>query len=243
MEKHSEILKITPGCTDHNGMLGYYETFRAFMDMAAIHAELLGVGFEAMFKRRLFWLTVKTRVDFSRRPKMREEAELLTWPEAPGRLRANRSYEARVDGELCIRGRTEWAVIDTDTNRLVPMKGIFSDELIFDIPAAIDEPFAQIPDEFTPDEQYSDYTVRSIDIDVGGHMNNAAYVRTLIGSLSIKELNAIDPKSITVIFRAPCHEGDLLKLYRHDTETYSDFKMMREDETVLLCRMEKTISN
>ncbi len=74
-------------------------------------------------------------------------------------------------------------------------------------------------------------------------MNNSAYVRALIGSLSIKELNSVDPKSITVIFRAPCHEGDLLRLFRRDTETHADFKMMKEGETVLLCRMEKTISN
>ena len=239
MEKHSEILKITPGCTDASGMLGYYETFRAFMDMAAIHAELLGLGFDAMFSRGLFWLTVKTRIDFIRRPKMREEAELLTWPEEPGRMRANRSYEARVKGELCIRGRTEWAVIDTNTGSLVPMKQVFSDELVFDIPGAIDEPFARIPDEFRPEDEYASYTVRSIDIDVGGHMNNAAYLRTLIGSFTISELERISPKSVTAIFRASCHEGDTLKLYKRETDSSVDVKMTNGAETVFLARLER----
>ena len=48
---YEEELKVTPGFADARGLLGVPDTFRAFMDMAAIHAELIGVGFDAMAKR------------------------------------------------------------------------------------------------------------------------------------------------------------------------------------------------
>ncbi len=75
---HEEYLKITPGCADASGRLGIYETFRAFMDIAAIHAKLIGVGFDDMAKRGLFWLTAKTKVIFYERPRMGELAVLRT---------------------------------------------------------------------------------------------------------------------------------------------------------------------
>lgn len=238
-EIHEENLKITPGFSDARGRLGIYETFRAFMDIAAIHAELLGVGYQALLDKGLFWLTVKTQVNFIRRPRMREEALLRTWPEAPGKLRANRSYEARVNGETVLTGKTEWALMDIRQNRLVPMQGVFPQELSFDTPSACPEPFIKISDDFLPDDEYAEYRVSSVDIDVGGHMNNSAYVRAIVGSISNAELDRIAPKSMTVIFRAPCFEGDTLRLYKRETEELVCFKMTREGETAVLAAMEK----
>jgi len=239
LDLYEENLKVTPGCSDARGRLGIYETFRAFMDMAAIHAELLGVGYQALLEKGLFWLTVKTHFDFIKRPPMRSDVTLRTWPEAPGRLRTNRSYEAVMNGETVITGKTEWAVIDTAKNRLVTMKGIFPEELDFDRPSASPDPFMRIPDEFTPEEEYAEFRVSSVDIDVGGHMNNAAYVRAIVGSISNAELDRLSPKSMTVIFRTPCFEGELLKLYKRETEEYVWFKIERAGETAVLAGMEK----
>lgn len=230
-------LTVTPGCADCFGRLGVYETFRAFMDMAAIHAELLGVGFEAMAERGLFWLTVKTRVEFIKRPSMAEELALRTWPEAPERVRANRSYEADLNGETVIRGRTEWAVINTGSGRLVPMRGIFPEELPFDKPSASPEPFSRLEDEFLPGEKLCDYRVSSVDIDVGGHMNNAAYVRALMSAFTKAELAQMDISCAEVIFRAPCFEGDVLDIFRRRTPGGYALRMSREGETVILAEI------
>ena len=230
-------LDITPGFADCTGRLGIYETFRALMDMAAIHAEELGVGFEAMARRDTFWLTVKTQVNFIERPKMPETVTLRTWPEMPEKVRANRSYEV-IFGRTLITGKTEWAVINTKTHRLVPMRGVFPEELRFEKPTSCPEPFGHIEDSFSEGDRVDEYRVRSVDIDVGGHMNNAAYIKALMGSFSNGELMDMDIKKVEAIFKSPCFEGDKLMIYRRRTEKGFAIKMARGEETVLLAGIE-----
>ncbi len=46
---------------DASGRLSIPDTFGACQDIAAQHAELIGVGGKAMMSRGLFWLTPLTR--------------------------------------------------------------------------------------------------------------------------------------------------------------------------------------
>ncbi|MBQ1878012.1 MAG: hypothetical protein II161_04265, partial [Erysipelotrichaceae bacterium] len=61
-------LEITLSMTDSSGKLGHAEAFALFMDIAGQHAEMLGIGARALLPRNLFWLTVRTRVIFEKRP-------------------------------------------------------------------------------------------------------------------------------------------------------------------------------
>ncbi len=117
---------------DAGGCLSYHDCFGMFMDVAAEHAEALGIGLRAMARRDLFWLTVKTQVRFYRRPAMLERCILRTWPELPGKMRGNRSYQLMSeDDEILVGGKTEWAVINTKTQELVPMQLVYPDTFSF----------------------------------------------------------------------------------------------------------------
>ena len=59
---------ILPSLCDGSGRLGIPDAFALFMDIASEHAEALGCGIGALGKKGLFWLTVRTRVRFFRRP-------------------------------------------------------------------------------------------------------------------------------------------------------------------------------
>ena len=51
-------------------------------------------------------------------------------------------------------------------------------------------------------------------------MNNAAYVRALMGMVSVQELKAMDIREITVIFKTSAHEDDVLSMmYKKDGNT------------------------
>ena len=234
---YEEELKVTPGFADARGLLGVPDTFRAFMDMAAIHAELIGVGFDAMAKRDMFWLTVKTRIDFIKRPRMGQGVLLRTWPEKPERARGNRSYEMILNGETAAAGKTEWAVINVKTNRLCPLAGVYPEELTFTGECACPEPFAKVDDDFSEGDEAFTYRVVSTDIDVGGHMNNAAYVRALFAAFSNAELENMDIARMDVIFRAPCYEGDELKVWRRAEADGFAMKMEREGKPAILAKV------
>ena len=232
---------IPASFADHTARLGVHNAFGLFMDAATEHAEALGVGYRAMAKRGLFWLTVKTRIDFIERPHIGETVLLTTWPERPGKLRSCRSYEMRMaeDGRMLLRGKTEWAVVNMKTGMLVPMEGVFPAEIGFSDDSAIPEPFTRITAGWEDAETYSEYRIRSTDIDIGGHMNNAAYVRAMLGGFSVAELDSMAIRSAEVNFKRPCFEGETLRFQRKAADGALDIRVSRSggDETVLLARL------
>ena len=207
------------------------------MDLATEHAERLGIGLSAMMAKKRFWVTVRTKIIFYERPAVSEEVRLITWPEKPGQVRCNRSYEIRRGESLLISGRTEWAVMNTETNTIAPATDLFPADLDYVSGAALSEPFARISTRFDGLEPFASYTVRSTDIDLGGHMNNAAYPRALFGAFTIQELEDMRARSIDLIFRAPCYEGEKLDFYKKPGEGVLDLRAARGDETVLLARI------
>ena len=166
MEKYEMRRQIGPSICDASGKLSHAEAFGLFMDIASFHAEQIGVGLGAMAQKDLFWLTVKTQVNFIRRPRMLQNVTLETWPEQPDKMRGNRSYIMRCGEDTVLTGKTEWAVINTATHKLVPLEGIYPAELRFENGTAAPEPFARIADHFEGIAPYDEYRVRSTDIDV-----------------------------------------------------------------------------
>ncbi len=201
---------IPPSACDYSGRLGYAGAFAVLMDLATEHAEHLGIGLAAMKAKNRFWVTVRTKIIFHERPAVSEAVRLITWPEKPGAVRCNRSYEIRRGDKLLIAGRTEWAVMNTEANAIAPAADLFPADLDYVSGSSVSEPFVRIPARFDGTEPFASYTVRSTDIDLGGHMNNAAYPRALFGAFSAKELEAMQARSIDLIFRAPCYEGEKL---------------------------------
>ena len=227
---------LGPSVCDASGHLSYPGAFGLFQDMAAAHAELLGVGFEAMLARKYFWLTVKTRIVFLERPKIDETVLLRSWPEKPGAIRCHRSYTLHRGGALCLCGRTEWAVMDTAAQRLIPPGTLFPEGLEYPA-AACTEAFARISprtEDFAP---CGEYRVRSTDIDVGGHMNNAAYLHAVFGALSSAEIAAREIRTVDAIFRAPCFEGEALGIQRRESEGSLELRLSRGEESVFLARL------
>ncbi len=108
-------------------------------------------------------------------------------------------------------------------------------------PSACPEGFVRIKDRFSEADKYAEYTVRSTDIDIGHHMNNAKYVQALLGTFSNKELREMQPKSFDVIFRNSVYEGDVLNFYKQPgIDGGFDIRVARasDDMTALLVHME-----
>lgn len=206
-------LEVKASMCDDSGRLGIPAMLDLFMDVATTHAIRMGCGWPQIVKRHLFWLTVKTKAIFDERPRMGESFTIRTWPEAPDKMRCNRSYEISQAGRVLVRAKTEWAVLDTEAGTLVPVATVYPEGLEFPAPVC-PEPFVRVADTFTDAEPFATYTVRSTDIDVGHHMNNVAYSRAVLGSFSCAELAELNIREVDCIFRNQCFEGDVLTVQR-----------------------------
>ena len=194
---------------DPTGRLSVPETFDLFMNTAAEAAEALGIGIGMLRTRGLFWLTVKTRVEFLNRPALGDRVEISTWPDAPGDTRCERHYAIIKGGETLVRGKTEWAIASMLTGRPQKLAGVMPEGLHYDIAPACPEPFPMI-DEAFPDPPFAEHRVRALAIDMARHMNNVAYVRAIVNAFSVKEWLKMDVRRMDVIFRASAREGQVL---------------------------------
>ena len=238
-ELFEQTVTVGPSVCDASGRLSFPDAFALCMDIAAAHAQALGCGLYDLAPRDLFWVTVKTQLRFFERPRMMERVTLRTWPEAPGKLRGNRSYEIAGTGGVAVAGKTEWAVMELRSMRPALLADVYPPELRFQRPSAAPGPFARSGDSFDDAEALSRYIVRSPDIDVGGHMNNAAYVRAVFGFIPNRELEELGGCRIDAVFRTPCFEGETLTLRRKKTETGSDLCFVKSDgAAALLLRIE-----
>lgn len=239
LNKFSTQITVMPSQTDFINRLGYYETFRLFMDLANMHAEKLGVDQLTLMNRSLFWLTVKTRIRFYRRPGMSCRVEGQTWPVRPLSLRTDRCYRLLDDEGPLAEGRTEWAIMDLSKGRLANLADLFPTELEFNEESFPIEDFPRIMPADDTYELKGTYKVTSSDIDMGQHMNNAAYVRALLGMFSVQELRDMDIKEITVVFKTSAHEGDVLSMPLKRTGNTIDTGLYFQDgKPALLARIE-----
>ena len=235
---YSHPITILPSVCDATARLSVPGAFSLFMDVATEHADALGISMRQIGAKGLFWLTVRTRIRFYKRPGMLESAEITTFPEDPGKLRCNRDYVLSQNGKILIEGKTEWAILETQTGKLHTASDIFPGDLTPEAKPVWDEPFSRISDDFSAAEAFGTYTVQSTDIDLGGHMNNAAYIRAIASLYPCEQWNAMEIREMEAVYRAPCFEGDLLRVYRRQAENITDLRMANaEDQTVLLARI------
>ena len=227
-------ITVLPSICDATVRLGCANTFAAFMDIASEHAELLGVGGAAMAAKKAFWLTVRTRVIFYGRPRMMQEVTAKTWPLPPAKLRCDRLYKLydEKSGKVYAEGKTEWAVLDTASGKVVPVESIGFPELEYDTERVCEAPFTRFRDEKEGREPAGEFTVMPSDTDYGNHMNNIAYVRKILDTIPTAEQAKMKISEIEINFCRPCYEGEKVLIYRRNEDSARFYTLCRGD-TVL----------
>ncbi len=233
-EKLTLSMTVLPSMCDDTSRFGLENIVKLFMDVASVHAEQLGVGMTAMREKKFFWLTARTRVHITRAPRMLEPIEVSTWPMPLQEVRCVRQYEIRSGGESVVTGKTVWAILDVETKKLLPAKAIFPPELEPLTDDVCPGAFARIGKDFSDCETLGSYTVRSVDIDLGGHMNNAAYVGALLGCLSCRERHEARFTDLEINYLSPCFEGDTLTFRRRRTDAAEEFGAFTQSGTLAI---------
>ncbi len=212
--------------------------FSLILNAAASHSELIGTGCADMEERGLFWLMVRSRIRFHRRPLMMEECKLTTWPNRPGHFLCDRYYALTKGEELLIEGRNEWAVLSTESGKPTRTEHIYPDGFTPLDASLLSEPFRRMRDDFSEEEKVKELTVQPSDIDFGRHVNNALYLRMLTDSFSLSEWEALSPLEMEVQYVAPCFEGETLSVYRRQEADGFSFAIRKPDgKCALLARL------
>lgn len=222
---------VSSSLCDAQGKLGIRNIFDICMDMAAEHAVALGVGYYEMLERRCYWVAVRTRVRLHERPPLGENVTVETWPGKPSLAKADRFYRLMRGDKLFAEGRTEWAAQDIDTGMIRRTDSYgYPVDLTHREEKLCAEPFTRFKiAQPAPEELAQVYTVGSMDIDVGRHMNNVAYIRMLLGTFTTAEQEEMDIAEVEISYRNACFEGEKLSIYRQKEGNIWRFQVEKQE--------------
>ncbi len=209
--------KVTASSCDYEGKLSLWDVFALFQDMAAEHAGILGIGLYDLAEKDMFWLTLRTKVRFFRKADMYEDVAAVTWPEVPDRARCLRDYALTSGDELLADGKTEWAIMNRKTGKLVKPAEIYPEEMEILNEFAFTDKLEKLDNRFEG-ETFAEYVIKSTDMDVGGHMNNIAYIRAFAGLLPVDEWKRMRVKEMEVAYKEQCFEGEILTFKKKEEE-------------------------
>lgn len=157
------------------------------------------------------WVVRKTRMRVQRFPRFGEKLELLTFCSGLGSMWGERRTTIARPGELGsdVEAAALWVHLDPETWRPFPFSA--EETALYGAAAAGRRISARLRHPAPEaDGQTSAWTFRAIDLDIAGHVNNAAYWQPLEEEL----LTGTDPQLIDaeIEFRTPAQPGEKLLL-------------------------------
>lgn len=183
---YEEILHVNGFECDLNQKLKPAAFFQHLTEAATLHAAELGVGFDAMYARNLFWVHARMKIQFYRFPRVHDRIIIHTWPKTiQQKLFYIRDFEMLTEnGERLAAATSAWLVMDAAARRMVPPKS-----LDFDLPTAdragLDEPLERIGLAQSGEECLRVRAGYSA-VDMLGHVNNSRYVEWICDAVPME---------------------------------------------------------
>ncbi len=181
--KYQIYKTIPPHCIDTQGNLRPQAVLALFQEAAGAHAEILGVGFEALLKKNLLWVVTQSRYRALKPIETEQEVTIETWPLPPNRLGFERCYRLwNAQGEILIEGTSNWVVMDTQTRKMAAVGNLYP-PMEHCLEKTFEDRTRRIKD-FEADEAACTIIPDESLIDSNGHVNNthyAAFAETALG--------------------------------------------------------------
>lgn len=216
-------MKYKTQITLFNSYFDYYDRLTTksilniFQDVASFHAEELGVGYEAMLQKNLYWVLSRVKIDILKMPTVNQTVIVETWPHVKGRIDFDRDLKITdQNGEALIIATSKWCVIDTKTRALQRSDNVnYNGECCADV--NYDGRFGKIILPETKATLKFVHQVMFCDLDHNRHMNNTNYANLV--------LNAVNNKKYThfeINFNNECVLDDKISVLhlQHDDGEY-----------------------
>jgi len=154
----------------------------AMQEAAILHSEQVERGISWLSERRLSWMLVQTRVEFTNFPPWRSRLEVTTWPSEMGRLLSRREFVLRNGLEPVARATTLWAFMDTARRRVTRVPSEVSGAFRVDCERALERRFRR-PAACDPLERQENFPVQRWEIDFNEHVNNIRYLDWMLETI------------------------------------------------------------
>lgn len=198
MNKYLKSFKVQFSETDFTLKLKLYDLVNKMQETSSLHAEALGLGYEALEKHKLGWIISKYQIHMDTYPKWEDTITIETWPSGKDKLFAMRKFRIYNQDRAEIgRIYSVYVLINTKTGR--PQR---TSAMPVELPIMGDERNERLKKLIIPKEPISTCTrrVHYTDLDLNMHMNNACYVQWIEDCFSLEQHREMAIKDIQVNF-------------------------------------------
>ncbi len=216
IEKYSKCYEITYRDVDLEGCLRMGALVDYMQEVSGEHASILGFDYSgAANDKKLFWVVSRAKMHLNRPIKQHEKLTIETYPNGMDGLFAMRQFnlydEAKEQvGEMI----GAYLLLDCQTQHPVRMKRIAGplEALLWPYEGeSLNKLQAEGHPVFTDTRQ-----VRSSEIDMNQHMNNAHYIRWCMDTFTTEELASNPIQTIQTNYVKALREGDRVKVSRYE---------------------------
>jgi medium-chain acyl-[acyl-carrier-protein] hydrolase len=208
-----EELLVKSYDVDCTGRLNLQSLLSYFQEIAGNHATHLGVGYEDLRQRGLFWVLSRIKIRISRMPAWSEVISLATWPKGVDKLFALRDFRMLdVHNNTLVTATTAWLLLDRERNRPQRMDVLPVDIYDFEADHAISDVLDKLKHEYVL-APHHERRIMVSDLDVNYHVNNAEYVKWIIDSFDIDQMRTRAIHSIQVNYLDEAVFGDTVALW------------------------------
>jgi acyl-ACP thioesterase len=199
---------------DLHNSLKISSIFNYMQDIAALHADKLGIGYNILQEKQIFWVLSWAKVEIKSLPSYGETMKIQTWAKGKERLYYMRDYViSNEQGDELIKATSAWLLLDAKTKRMTDL-----DRLGLNLPSFPEEhAIKEYPGKFKYDVSEGQCFNRKIcysDIDINKHVNNARYIEFILDRYNQKEHNEKKISSLTIAYKGETHFMDELELKR-----------------------------
>lgn len=207
-------------------------------ELAAHHAQELGVGIDALMAKGITWVLARLRLENPVAIRLGDEVEIETWPSGIERLFALREFVVRRGGAEVARASTQWLVLDLATRKPVRPSGVLDPRF----PREPTPPAAALSRGKLPElrawEAEKRFHVRYADIDQNLHVTNTSHLAWAIEAMPREVWRSGRLSAVEVHYLAEAHHGDavLSRLARTGEQAFAH-AIVREEDGKELARL------
>lgn len=234
MEK---VQKVSSCLLNSKSRLSVVGTFQVIQDALT---ELMGTlkidGITARREYNAFWVFAKTKVKFFKSFEWNDEMFISAYVSSKTLVKLMLNVEIKdKSGNMAICAKTELCPLDADTFGVRKLDSVgVRDDMISNAQTA-DIEFNRIDEDNLQD--LGSVQIKSTNIDFCHHTNNEEYVRLIMNTYSVREMEENPPREMQVVYVSQSFENDILNIKKASKEKKDVFVLEKDEKAVVKCEI------
>ena len=228
---------IPASICDTNVKLSVKGAFDLVQDyLTEMMSELQIDGVSLRKKYGCVWIFTRNRIQIDRAPDWKEHCIVESYiSSAKGAKMTVDTMLKNREGEICVYSRVEMCAIDLQTQRIKRVRDVGVTSEAYVEASERDIEFSRLKHEGLRD--IATLTVQSGDIDFIQHTNNVSYVRFVMNTYTVQQINERPVREIEVRYASQTHEGDTLTIRKAVVGEKEFFDIVHEETVAVDCEI------